>query len=294
MGLGCVLSLGFAGCDDANAKDVITENIKAMASVVNNAVQNCQQQISLDIAQNIQVDNSNIREFNDNASEYAALKASCLQSNTSVTQLKQDITSAASQVAKATTQQIAIDGSKASTVAKIYADIGESIVNTFVQKCATEEREQIVQNISFKDSNIGVANINDRLVAQDYVTCSTQGNVTNLLKQQLALTIEQEAEARVENLLTPLVIAAAIILGIIILLLFLPLLFGYSFFGSGKSASRPVNVQQELATLGALSSTGNDSTSISTLSGSGTLRSLASSPQVQSTIGSLASSALSA
>jgi hypothetical protein len=220
------------GNNTASVTDTVNESINAMASVVNDAVQNCTQQVNQTISQDISVSNANIGQLNLTNDQIASLKASCLQSNTSVEQLKQDMSSAASQVAKAVGQQFQLSGSKANVVANLYTNVGESIVNKFVQDCSTQTNQQIQQNITIGApggrTEIGVVNLANDQVSIDFINCSARGSTTTALSQQIVDTIQQEAEAKIESFFGPIIIAIAIILGIIILILFVPLAFGSS------------------------------------------------------------------
>lgn len=262
--------LSFLFGSGSEATDSVTESINAMASVVNDAVQNCTQQVDQTIAQDINISNADINRLNIDNNQFASLKASCLQSNTSVNQLKQDMASAASQVAKSVSQQFSLDSAKASTVARLYANVGESIVNNFVQNCANKTNQDIQQHITIGSPNgeadIGILNLKNNQQVTDYISCSSSSNTTNDLSQQIKQTISQEADAKIESFLGPFVIAAAIVLGIIILVLFLPSIFGNS--KGEKSTTKEIieqqpksqnNLQKTLYTLGELSSKGKSS-----------------------------------
>jgi len=211
------------------SKNVVKENISAIASVINEAVQNCSQTISEEIFQNIDI--TGLKTFGNvdiSAKNMLMLKEGCLQSEQATNQLDQALQSAASQTATAIIQQLpSFSSAKSKNIYNINAQIASSIKNEFVQNCSNTIDSGINQNIKISDSEIGGSLVvGAENYVSDLVSCSTKGDATNKLSQQLILQIQQEASAKVENFFLPFVIALALIIGIIALFLFLPALLG--------------------------------------------------------------------
>ena len=211
-----------------SATNVVDENVSAIASVVNDAVQNCGQEVNQDIAQFISLNNTDIGgDLRVNANNSLVLKEGCLQSEQASTQLDQALQSTASQTAQAIAQQFGfLSSAKAKNVIDINAQIASEIKNNFVQICANQTSQSIQQDIKLSDDQIGGSVIiNAKNYQQELVECSTQGSTIQRLKDQLTIQISQQATAKVENFFMPFFIALLVVVGLIALFLFLPALF---------------------------------------------------------------------
>jgi len=210
-----------------SAENVADTNLSAIASVVNDAVQNCGQEINQEVVQNIFANNTDIRgSLTINAENYLVLKEGCLQSETASTQLDQALQATAAQTAQAIAQQFELDSAKAKNVIDINAQIASEVKNNFVQICANQVDQNIVQNVKLSDDEIaGSVTINAKNYQESMVKCSTQGQAITDLKNQLIVQINQSATAKVENFLLPFLIALLVIVGFVALFLFLPRLF---------------------------------------------------------------------
>lgn len=210
-----------------SAENVADTNLSAIASVVNDAVQNCGQEIDQQIVQNIFANNTKIRDsLTLKAENYLVLKEGCLQSETASTQLDQALQATAAQTAQAIAQQFELNSAKAKNVIDINAQIASEVKNNFVQICANQVDQDIRQNVKLSDDEIaGSVTINAKNYQESMVKCSTQGQAITDLKDQLIVQINQSATAKVENFLLPFLIALLVIVGFIALFLFLPKLF---------------------------------------------------------------------
>jgi len=206
------------------AKNVVDENISAIASVVNDAVQNCGQTVNQQIAQTVRISEGTIDgNLILDSENWLILKEGCIQSEQASTQLDQALQSAASQTASAIAQQFELNGAKAKNVIDINAQIASEIKNRFVQVCANESNQDIDQLVELSDTTVeGSVTLNAKNYQQSLVDCSTQSEAIDNLRNQLVIQIEQNASAKVENFFAPFFIALLIIIGLIALFLFLP------------------------------------------------------------------------
>lgn len=207
------------------SEDIAEENLQSIASVINLAVQNCGQTLTESQVNNINLTAFKGKQVTINQKESLALKEGCLQSEAATTQLDQALQAAASQTASAISQQLQLSTAKSKNVIKINAQMASEVKNRFVQNCSNQASEQQVTNIQAEGAEIGTLIINQTEYINDLVSCSTQGNVNDALKNNLKTSISQEATAKVENFFTPFFIALVVIVGIIALFLFLPTIF---------------------------------------------------------------------
>lgn len=265
------------------SKNIATENIDAIASVINDAVQNCGQRVSEEVYQNIQAQGIDVGgDFTLNADNVLIVKEACLQSETAVNDLDQSLQAAASQAAAAISQQLELSSAKAKNVIDINAQIASSIKNEFVQNCSLQDFQEISQNVTLTDDTIGGSVIIDaKNYTDSLVSCSTQGSATDRLRQRLEIEIEQEATAKVENFFAPFFIALAIIIGIIALFLFIPMVF------RGKKET-PTQAPSDDGALGLLAAIGSESPPSTLTTSPSTL----ATSQIASEIGSSAISSI--
>ena len=236
------------------AKNIADENISSIASVVNDAVQNCSQTIDQQIVQDFVANDTRFKgDVTLKAENVLILKDGCLQSEQASTQLNQALQSAASQTASAIAQQFTLDSAKAKNVIDINAQIASEIKNRFVQVCSNQATQDITQRVKFTgDTIIGNVSINAKNYVQSLVECSTQGDALDNLRNQLEIQIDQNATAKVENFFAPFFIALLIIIGLIALFLFLPKLL------SKKKPTTIIN-QGDGASAALLAAIGNES-----------------------------------
>lgn len=209
----------------AQTKNIAEENLQAIASVVNLAVQNCGQTLTENQVTNVNLSGAKVGEVIINQDESLILKEGCLQSEDATSKLDQALQAAASQTANAISQQYQLSTSKSKNVIKINAQMATEIKNRFVQNCSVKSSDQQRTNVNARDAQIGTLIINQKEYIDDLVSCSTDGQINIDLKANLTSTISQEATAKVENFLTPVLIAIVVIVGIIALFLFLPAIF---------------------------------------------------------------------
>nr|QBK92254.1 MAG: lipid membrane protein [Pithovirus LCPAC304] len=235
------------------AKNIVDENLSAIASVINEAVQNCSQTVTQDIFQQILIQNTDIAgNLEIGAEQTLILKQDCLQSEKAETKLDSSLQAVASQTAQAIAQQLELSGAKAKNVIKINAEIASSIKNWFVQNCSQESSQLIAQNVTLTGDTIGGSVI---LQADNYtnnlIKCSTQGSATLSLKSSLETEISQSATAKVESFFGPFFMAILIIIGVIALFLFLPALFrGRTTVKQAPAAKQDDGALSLLAALG--------------------------------------------
>lgn len=239
-----------------SAKNVADTNLSAIASVVNDAVQNCGQEIDQQITQFVFDNNTKIGgDLTLTAENYLVLKEGCLQSETASTQLDQALQATAAQTAQAIAQQFELDSAKAKNVIDINAQIASEVKNRFVQLCANQVDQDIRQNIKLSEDEIaGSVTVNAKNYQESMVKCSTQGQAITDLKEQLIVQINQSASAKVENFLLPFLIALLVIVGFVALFLFLPRLFEKK---QPEGASTPV-VPNDDSTANLLAVLGED------------------------------------
>lgn len=220
--------LSWLGIDNTTvAKNIADENVSAVAQVINDAVQNCSQNITNEVFNFIDAQKINVGgNFVVNTENTLIVKQQCLQSIQAVTDLETSLQAAASQTAAAISQQLQLSSAKAKNVIDINAQIADEIKNVFVQNCSLQGFDLIANNIKLNDDTIGGSVIiNSKNYVDSVVSCSTNSSTIDNLKQKLVVQIQQEATAKVESFLLPFFIAIAIIIGIIALFLFLPALF---------------------------------------------------------------------
>lgn len=210
-----------------SAENVADENLSAIASVVNDAVQNCGQKVNQEIAQTVKISDGTITgNLVLDSENWLILKEGCLQSESASTQLDQALQATASQAAQAIAQQFELDSAKAKNVININAQIASEVKNRFVQVCSNESNQEINQLVELDKTTVdGNITLNAKNYQQSLVECSTQGQALTDLKNQLVVQINQSASAKVENFLMPFFIALLVIIGLIALFLFLPRLF---------------------------------------------------------------------
>lgn len=234
-----------------STENVADANLTAIASVVNDAVQNCAQEISQDIAQYAQFNNDKIQgSINISAENSLVLKEGCLQSEQASTQLDAALQATAAQTAQTIAQQFSLDSAKAKNIIDINAKIASEIKNNFVQVCANQVSQDIRQSVNLSDTEVaGSITLNAKNYQEAMVKCSATGTSINNLKQQLELQINQSAIAKVESFFLPFFIALMVIIGVIALFLFLPSFFKKSTPTSGGSNNENKNANL-LADLG--------------------------------------------
>lgn len=235
-----------------STKNVADANLTAIASVVNDAVQNCAQEISQDIAQYAQFNNDKIQgSINISAENSLVLKEGCLQSEQASTQLDTALQATAAQTAQTIAQQFSLDSAKAKNIIDINAKIASEIKNNFVQVCANQVSQDIRQSVNLSETEVaGSITLNAKNYQEAMVKCSATGTSINNLKQQLELQINQSAIAKVESFFLPFFIALMVIIGVIALFLFLPSFFKKSTSSSGGGSNNGNKNIEELADLG--------------------------------------------
>ncbi len=236
------------------AENIVNENLSAIASVVNDAIQNCSQEVNQSIYQNVLADHVQVAEnLVLTAEQTLILKQDCMQSEKAVTQLDQSLQAVASQTAKSIAQMVQLSAAKAKNVMKINAEIASSIKNRFVQHCSQESKQIISQNVTLLSSTFGGSVIIQAdNYAKDMISCSTTGSTIAALKASLISEITQNATAKVENLFGPFFIAIVVIVGIIALFLFLPSLF------RGRTTAKQAPAQQDDGALSLLAAFGSE------------------------------------
>lgn len=226
-------------------KNTVDANISAIASVIEDAVQNCSQRVDNEVFNTIQAQDivvgGNLVLDNENT---LIVKQQCLQSEKAVGDLDNTLQASASQLAASLSQQLELSSSKAKNVIDINAQIASEIKNRFVQNCSLQGFNFIANDIKLNDDTIGGSIIiNNKNYVDDVVNCSTQGSTMETLRNRLEVEIEQSAIAWVESFMLPIIIGIVLIIGLIALFLFLPALFG------GKKQTPP----QQSSDDGALS-----------------------------------------
>lgn len=220
-------------------KNIAKENLESIASVINDAVQNCSQTVGESDIQDINLSGFKGKDVNISQTESIVLKEGCLQSEAATSQLDAALQAAASQTANALSQQLELSTAKSKNVIKINAQIATEIKNKFVQDCANTVKTTAIQNVNAENATIGTLVIDQNSYINDLVSCSTSGKINETLKSNLEATISQEATAKVESFFAPFLIALAMIIGIIALFLFLPAIF------RGRRSASPAPEKKE-------------------------------------------------
>jgi len=209
----------------AQSENIAEENLSSIASVINEAVQNCSQTLGVSDIQNIDLSGFVGQNVTLSQTETILLKEGCLQSEAATSQLDAALQAAASQTANAISQQLDLSTSKSKNVIKINAQMATEIKNKFVQDCSNTVSTTAVQNVNATNARIGTLVLDQKSYINDLVSCSTSGNINDSLRTNLEATISQEATSKIESYFAPFLIALAVIIGIIALFLFLPALF---------------------------------------------------------------------
>ena len=243
LGLAIGATVGALFSSGASAENIATESVQALVNVSNNASQGCVVSADQVISVNISGNTGGTLNLNENFRQFLILNSSCLQSVTFQNNISQIMSQEADQIAKAISQQFELSSAKAKNVVNETANLAIQVSNSFVQNCAGFESQIAVFNLT-NNTNLN-ANVyqNWEQYNASQFQCVMQDQAVNTTMQQVQQTVNQEAEATVQNffaVLFGMIFAIFAAIGIII--------FGLIFFGFFERSSTPAAPPQQIIT----------------------------------------------
>lgn len=233
IGLAFGAGIGAFFSSGSTAENIATETIQALVNVSNFASQSCV--ISADQIQSANISGNTGGNFNirENWSQFLVLDSKCIQSVTFQNNISQLMSQEAEQIAKAISQQFQLSSANAKNVVNETANLSIQISNSFVQNCAGYESQ--IQSVNLTDNTDVNANVyqNWEQYNASQFQCVMQDQAVNNTTQRIQQSVDQQAEATIQNffaVLFGIIFGIFAIIGLII--------FGLIFFGYIESSSR--------------------------------------------------------
>jgi len=216
-----------------SSKAEINSWIRSAINVFNTTAQQCSGSENQNI--NITIESCgdiSISGFDINQNQQ--LKTSCVQKGSINTSQQSNITQIFTQLAQAIGQNFDLNpGSvEASTIARSCVDLSESIINTITQTCNLSANQVVNFNVNNKTSSgcippdpstgkhdyagINIVGVNMSQGQDGQVICLMQNDIIQQQVATISNIFDQKAKAEKENAIFWIIIAIAILLGVVI------------------------------------------------------------------------------
>lgn len=201
----------------AYAKNTIDEAAKIMTSVAIEASQSCQSVVTQSQGLTIVAQKGAHVTIGPTAfSQVVSLNTQCLTEDTAQTDITSELDQAATQIAKAISQNFNLPGggSTAENTAKLLAELSNEINVSFTQTCANIVNQAQNVNIVASDTGttVAVATLDFDQEVDAIINCVQNTSNVSQVKNTLTQTLTQEATAIVENAAGLIIFIVAIVL----------------------------------------------------------------------------------
>jgi len=200
------------------SQNIARSAINSMVSVMNANTSKCSSSILENQQVNIVLSNPkgdvNINDINLN--EITVISGSCLQSVSTDTQITQQIKNMAEQIGETIAQQFSLGDAETKNIIDNLINVGASIQNNVYQSCYSSVAENQGVNISVQGgNNVNISGINLDESTKNIVSCIQKASEVSEAEISIINSIEQKAVTKVMNTVFWILIAIAIVLGVL-------------------------------------------------------------------------------
>lgn len=201
------------------SKNIVDDATSIFTNVINNSVLDCTQVIEGNQVVTITAKNGSTVNYEGGPVQYIDFDGTCFQQASSNNNVSTQVTNEIQQIAESIIGSLGIGETKAKNTTDIVSDLGTSIINTYETECSSVLTGAQSVNIKATDGSTINAIINQEQVIDSLTQCISQDSAVTQSQTDLQNNIEQEATAKIEGLLGPLLfitLIIAIVVGFVI------------------------------------------------------------------------------